>query len=156
MPAPYKLQASAHWHIGILTDHHENNRNLFRPCRLRIEGICSRLVGSQRLGLQGLPDFAHPLALAVEAGECYPGIAICGSGEGISITLNKHQGIRAALCWTAEIAHLARQHNDANVLVMPGRFISTEEADMIMREFFSTPFEGGRHQRRVDKIPVHL
>ena len=96
------------------------------------------------------------LALAVEAGECYPGIAICGSGEGISITLNKHQGIRAALCWTAEIAHLARQHNDANVLVMPGRFISTEEADMIMREFFSTPFEGGRHQRRVDKIPVHL
>ena len=63
-----------------------------------------------------------------EAGECYPGIAICGSGEGISITLNKHQGIRAALCWTAEIAHLARQHNDANVLVMPGRFISTEEA----------------------------
>ena len=102
------------------------------------------------------PDFAHPLALAVEAGECYPGIAICGSGEGISITLNKHQGIRAALCWTAEIAHLARQHNDANVLVMPGRFISTEEADMIMREFFSTPFEGGRHQRRVDKIPVHL
>ena len=66
------------------------------------------------------PDFAHPLALAVEAGECYPGIAICGSGEGISITLNKHQGIRAALCWTAEIAHLARQHNDANVLVMPG------------------------------------
>ena len=86
----------------------------------------------------------------------YPGIAICESGEGISITLNKHQGIRAALCWTAEIAHLARQHNDANVLVMPGRFISSEEADMIMREFFSTPFEGGRHQRRVDKIPVHL
>ena len=70
------------------------------------------------------------------------------------MTLNKHQGIRAALCWTAEIAHLARQHNDANVLVMPGRFISTEEADMIMREFFSTQFEGGRHQKRIDKIPV--
>ena len=106
-------------------------------------GICSDHAG-----------FAHPLALAVEAGECYPGIAICGSGEGISMTLNKHQGIRAALCWTAEIAHLARQHNDANVLVMPGRFISTEEADMIMREFFSTQFEGGRHQKRIDKIPV--
>lgn len=72
------------------------------------------------------PDFAHPLALAVEAGECYPGIAICGSGEGISMTLNKHQGIRAALCWMPEIAHLARQHNDANVLVMPGRFIDNE------------------------------
>ena len=100
------------------------------------------------------PDFAHQLAQAVEAGECYPGIAICGSGNGINMTLNKHQGIRAALCWTAEIAHLARQHNDANVLVMPGRFIGTEEADMIMTEFFNTSFEGGRHQRRIDKIPV--
>ena len=89
------------------------------------------------------PDFAHQLAQAVEAGECYPGIAICGSGNGINMTLNKHQGIRAALCWTAEIAHLARQHNDANILVMPGRFIGTD-----------TSFEGGRHQRRIDKIPV--
>ena len=70
------------------------------------------------------------------------------------MTLNKHQGIRAALCWNAEIAHLARQHNDANILVMPGRFISTEEADMILTEFFSTEFEGGRHQKRIDKIPV--
>ena len=69
-------------------------------------------------------------------------------------TLNKHQGIRAALCWIPEIAHLARQHNDANVLVMPGRFITCEEADRIMTEFFATDFEGGRHQRRIDKIPV--
>ena len=99
-------------------------------------------------------DFAHPLALAVEAGECYPGIAICGSGNGINMTLNHHQGIRAALCWIPEIAHLARQHNDANVLVMPGRFITTEEADQIMTEFFNTKFEGGRHQRRIEKIPV--
>ena len=91
---------------------------------------------------------------SVESGECYPGIAICGSGNGINMTLNKHQGIRAALCWNAEIAHLARQHNDANILVMPGRFISTEEADMILTEFFSTQFEGGRHQNRIDKIPV--
>ncbi len=116
-------------------------------------------MGIQRLrnlynGELRLCRFCSSLALAVEAGECYPGIAICGSGEGISMTLNKHQGIRAALCWTAEIAHLARQHNDANVLVMPGRFISTEEADMIMREFFSTQFEGGRHQKRIEKIPV--
>ena len=122
-------------------------------------GICSDHAGFElkqyvKGWLETKGDFAHPLALAVEAGECYPGIAICGSGEGISMTLNKHQGIRAALCWTAEIAHLARQHNDANVLVMPGRFISTEEADMIMREFFSTQFEGGRHQKRIDKIPV--
>ena len=99
-------------------------------------------------------DFAHPLALAVEAGECYPGIAICGSGEGIGMTLNKHQGIRAALCWIPEIAHLARQHNDANVLVMPGRFIDTDMADKIMTEFFNTAFEGGRHQRRIEKMPV--
>ena len=100
------------------------------------------------------PDFAHPLAEAVEAGECYPGIAICGSGEGISMTLNKHQGIRAALCWRADIAHLSRQHNDANVLVMPGRFIENELADEIMEEFFTTDFEGGRHEKRVAKIPV--
>jgi ribose 5-phosphate isomerase B len=100
------------------------------------------------------PDFAHPLALAVEAGECYLGVAICGSGNGIAMTLNKHQGIRAALCWIPEIAHLARQHNNANVLVMPGRFISTETADKILSEFFNTSFEGGRHQRRIDKMPV--
>ena len=101
------------------------------------------------------PDFAHPLAVAVEAGEVYPGIAICGTGNGISMTLNKHQGIRAALCWSVEIASLARAHNDANVLSMPGRFISNEEAVKIVDAFFETPYEGGRHQRRIDKIPVH-
>lgn len=100
------------------------------------------------------PDFGHALAKGMEAGECEQGIAICGSGEGISITLNKHQGIRAALCWIPEIAHLARLHNDANVLVMPGRFITNEEADAIMDEYLSTSFEGGRHARRVAKIPV--
>lgn len=100
------------------------------------------------------PDFAHPLASAVENGVCTLGVAVCGSGEGISMTLNKHQGIRAGLCWKAEIAHLCRQHNNANVLVMPGRFITFDEADAIMDEFFATPFEGGRHQGRIDKIPV--
>ena len=99
------------------------------------------------------PDFGHALGTAIEAGNVYPGIAICGSGEGISMTLNKHQGIRAGLCWIPEIAHLIRQHNDANVLVMPGRFIDNSEADAIMDEFFATSFEGGRHQKRVDKIP---
>jgi ribose 5-phosphate isomerase B len=99
------------------------------------------------------PDFGHALGNAIEAGTVYPGIAVCGSGEGINITLNKHQGVRAGLCWIPEIAHLIRQHNDANVLVMPGRFISNAEADEIMDEFFATSFEGGRHQRRVDKIP---
>lgn len=100
------------------------------------------------------PDYAHPMAEAIEAGECYPGIAICGSGQGISMTLNKHQGIRAALCWEPELAALSRQHNDANVLCMPGRFISPEKADEIMEAFFTTQFEGGRHLRRVQKIPV--
>lgn len=92
------------------------------------------------------------MAKAVEEGEVYPGIAICGSGNGISMTLNKHLGIRAALCWKEELAALARAHNDANVLVMPGRFISEEEALKVLDAFFSTPFEGGRHQRRIDKI----
>lgn len=100
------------------------------------------------------PDFAHPCALAVEAGEVYPAIAICGTGNGIGMTLNKHQHIRAALCWNTEIARLARAHNDANVLVLPARFIRPEEALSIVETFFATPFEGGRHQRRIDKIPV--
>ena len=90
----------------------------------------------------------------MEAGECEKGIAICGSGEGISMTLNKHQSIRAALCWMPEIARLSRLHNDANVLVMPGRFITNAEADAIMDEYFQTPFEGGRHERRIAKIPI--
>ena len=100
------------------------------------------------------PDFAHACAEAVESGECYPGIGICGSGEGINMTLNKHQGIRSALCWKEEIARLARQHNDANVLAMPGRFLTNDEAIAIVKAFLSTEFEGGRHQRRIDKIPV--
>ena len=100
------------------------------------------------------PDFAHPCAEAVESGECYPGIGICGSGEGVCMTLNKHQGIRAALCWKPEIAALAREHNDANVLVMPGRFISNDEALEITKVFLNTEFAGGRHQRRIEKIPV--
>ena len=101
------------------------------------------------------PDFGHALARGIESGEVYPGIAICGSGEGISMTLNKHQAIRAGLCWIPEVAHLIRQHNDANVLVMPGRFIDNDTARQIMDEFFSTDFEGGRHKNRVEKIPLH-
>lgn len=100
------------------------------------------------------PDYAHPCAAAVEAGLCYPGIAMCGSGNGIAMTLNKHQGIRAALCWTVELASLARQHNDANVLVLPARFIEPATALAIVDVFLNTPFEGGRHEARVAKIPV--
>lgn len=100
------------------------------------------------------PDYAHPCAEAVESGICYPGIAMCGSGNGIAMTLNKHQGIRAAICWNVELARLARQHNDANILVLPARFISPVEAINIMEAFLNTPFEGGRHLNRINKIPL--
>lgn len=140
--------------VGLCCDHAGFELKEFVRGWLKAKGIEYKDFGTYSTDSCDYPDFAHPLALAVEAGECYPGIAICGSGNGISMTLNKHQGIRAALCWTAEIAHMARLHNDANILVMPGRYISTQEADMIMTEFFDTAFEGGRHQKRIDKIPV--
>lgn len=99
-------------------------------------------------------DYAHPAARAVESGECAFGIAMCGSGNGIGMTLNKHQGIRAALAWIPEIADLAKRHNNANILVLPARFVSEEEATDIVEAYLDAPFEGGRHQRRIDKIPV--
>lgn len=98
------------------------------------------------------PDYGHAVATAVEQGDADLGIVICGSGNGINMTVNKHQGIRGALCWTPEIAALARQHNDANIIAIPARFISTEEAKEIVAEFLNNEFEGGRHQRRVGKI----
>jgi ribose 5-phosphate isomerase B len=98
------------------------------------------------------PDFAHPVASAVEKGEGTLGILVCGSGNGVCITANKHQGIRAALCWTEELATLARQHNNANVLCLPERFISEEKALAIVDAFLNASFEGGRHERRVGKI----
>jgi len=98
-------------------------------------------------------DFAHPMASAVENGEFDFGISICGSGNGISMTVNKHQGIRAALCWNEEIVALSRQHNNANVLSLPARFVTVEHALKMVDVFFATDFEGGRHQKRIDKIP---
>ena len=100
------------------------------------------------------PDTAHPLAAAVENKEYDFGITLCGSGNGINMTANKHQGIRAALCWCVEISALARQHNDANVCSLPARFINLDLAKQIVDTFLSTDFEGGRHQRRIEKIPV--
>lgn len=98
------------------------------------------------------PDFAHPVASSVENKENELGILICGSGNGVAITANKHQGIRAALCWTEELGALARQHNNANVLCLPARFIDLTLAKNIVAKFLSTPFEGGRHENRVNKI----
>jgi len=98
-------------------------------------------------------DFAHPLAEAVEQGKLDRGITLCGSGNGISMAANKHPGIRAAICWNEEITRLAREHNDANVCSLPARFLSGEEARQIVDLFLSAGFEGGRHKRRIDKIP---
>ena len=98
------------------------------------------------------PDYAHAVATAVETGVAACGILICGSGNGVAMAANKHAGIRAALCWNVELAQLARSHNDANVLCIPARFISTDVAVSMVRDFLATPFEGGRHQRRVEKI----
>lgn len=100
------------------------------------------------------PDYAHPAACAVESGKCNFGIGMCGSGNGMQITLNKHQNIRAALCWLPELGALAKQHNNANFLVLPARFISIEEAKAIVDAYLEAKFEGGRHERRVAKIPA--
>ena len=100
------------------------------------------------------PDFAHALAEGIENGDVYPGIGICGSGEGMAMTLNKHQGVRAGLAWNKDIAQLIRQHNDANVIVLPGRFIDNKTAEAILDEVFKAAFEGGRHERHVKKIPL--
>jgi len=100
------------------------------------------------------PDYAHPMAQAVEKGDYEFGISLCGSGNGINMVANKYPGIRSALCWNVEIAELARLHNDANICALPARFISYEEAKEITMAFLKTGFEGGRHQRRVDKIAV--
>jgi ribose 5-phosphate isomerase B len=102
------------------------------------------------------PDYAHPLASYVAEGKAEAGITICGTGNGISMAANKHRNIRAALCWNPEIAKLAREHNDANVCALPARFISEEEALKIVSVFLSTGFEGGRHQKRIEKIPLPL
>lgn len=139
--------------IGLTSDHAGYELKEFAKLVLEEKGIPYKDYGAQSTESADYPDFAHPLAFAVEKKEVDKGIAVCGTGNGIAITLNKHTGIRAALCWNAEIAELARAHNDANILVMPGRFISKEEATKTIEAFLNTAFEGGRHQRRIDKIP---
>lgn len=101
------------------------------------------------------PDFAHPVARDVSLGKVQSALLICGTGNGMSMTANKYRGVRAALCWSAQIAALARQHNNANILVLPARFVSDETAFSIVKTFFSAAFERGRHQRRIDKIDIN-
>ena len=140
--------------IGLASDHAGYPLKEFIKTYLTERGIPFRDYGTTSEASCDYSDFGHALGAAVEAGDVYPGIAVCGSGEGISMTLNKHQGIRAGLVWRPEIAHLIRQHNDANVIVFPGRFIDQPTTIACLDEFLTTSFEGGRHQARVDKIPL--
>ena len=119
---------------------------------LQQKGLTVRNFGAYSLDSVDYPDFAHPLADAVEKGECSFGILLCGSANGVAMTANKHQGIRAAICWNQSIVELARKHNDANVLCIPARFVSLEVAQRMVDDFLSTEFEGGRHANRVNKI----
>lgn len=140
--------------IALCSDHAGYELKAAIIAHLHNKGYQTENFGTDSADSCDYPDFAHPCALAVESGRDYPGIAMCGSGNGIAMTLNKHQGIRAAICWDKELARLAREHNDANILVLPARFIDTATALEIVDIFLSTPFEGGRHIRRIEKIPV--
>ena len=141
--------------IGICNDHAgvEYKNKLMKMLRAR--GIEVVNYGTDTTASVDYPDYAHALANAVESHEVDLGIALCGTGNGMAITLNKHQGIRAGLAWGTAIGKLVAQHNNANVLVLPARFISYPMASAIVRAWLDTPFEGGRHQNRIDKIPCH-
>ena len=140
--------------IGLASDHAGYPLKQFVKQYLEQKGLSYKDYGTDSEASCDYPDYAHALAKGMENGEVAQGIAICGTGEGISMTLNKHQHIRAGLAWMPDIARLIRQHNDANVLVMPGRFIDNAMASDIMDAFFNSSFEGGRHQRRVEKITI--
>ena len=140
--------------LAIACDHagYETKENIV--AWLKESGFTIKDFGPYSAESCDYPDFAHPMASAVENKEFDLGISLCGSGNGINMVANKHQGIRSALCWIPELASLAKQHNNANVCAMPARFITFEEAKEIINAFLSAEFEGGRHQRRIDKIPT--
>lgn len=138
--------------IAIGGDHagYEYKKELIKS--LQVEGYEVKDFGPFSDASVDYPDFVHPLCEAIESDQYDLGILICGSGNGVAMTANKHQGIRAALCWNEDLAELSRQHNDANVLAIPARFISYELANKLCGKFLSTSFEGGRHSSRVSKI----
>lgn len=140
--------------VALCSDHAGYELKKAIIAYLDAKGIATEDFGTESTDSCDYPDYAHPCALAVESGRDYPGIAMCGTGNGIAMTLNKHQGIRAALCWDTDLARLAREHNDANVLVLPARFIPVEKALEIVEVFLTTGFDGGRHERRIEKIPA--
>ena len=138
--------------IAIGADHAGFERKLHLIGYLQTQNIAVADLGTYTLASCDYPDYAHDVAAAVAEQTADRGILICGSGQGVAITANKHANIRAALCWNAEVARLARAHNDANVLCLPARFVTATEAVEIVAAFLQTPFEGGRHQQRIDKI----
>ncbi len=140
--------------IGIACDHAGYEMKEFLVGYLASKGYEVLDFGTDAPDSVDYPDFAHQLGEAIDNGELEQGVGLCGSGEGMAMTLNKHQSVRAGLCWDNEIASLIRQHNNANVIVFPARFISNDEATKMLDTFLSTEFEGGRHERRVAKIPV--
>ena len=140
--------------VGLASDHAGYPLKQFVMQYLESKGYPVKDFGTNSDISVDYPDFAHPLAEAVQNGEVYPGIAICGSGQGMTITLNKHKGVRAGLAWNKDIAGLIRQHNDAHIIVLPGRFVDNKTAEKILDTFFSATFEGGRHARRVEKIDL--
>jgi ribose 5-phosphate isomerase B len=140
--------------VGIACDHAGFEAKLIIIDWLSKKGYSLKDFGAFNSDSSDYPDFAHLLANSVEIGEVNFGISICGSGNGINMTVNKHQGIRAALCWNKEIARLARSHNNANICSLPGRFLSELETKEIIEVFLNTKFEGGRHLTRINKIPI--
>ena len=140
--------------IGIACDHAGYEMKEFLVGYLSAKGFEVLDFGTDSPESVDYPDFAHQLGQAIDNGELKLGVGLCGSGEGMAMTLNKHQSVRAALCWQPEIAQLTRQHNNANVVVVPARFISNDEAVAILDAYFAAEFEGGRHERRIEKIPV--
>lgn len=138
--------------VGIASDHAGYEMKEFVVGYLQAKGFEVYDFGTHSPESVDYADFGHPLAEAIENGEVECGVGLCGSGEGMAMTLNKHQGIRAGLCWLPEIAELIRLHNNANVIVLPARFISNDEAVALLDKFFTTDFEGGRHEARVAKM----
>ena len=139
--------------IAVASDHAGFERKQAVLAWFREKGIAYHDFGCFSTDPVDYPDFAHVIAHAIEKSEFETGITFCGSGQGISIAANKHQHVRSAICWIPEIASLARQHNDANICAIPGRFVTDEQAIAIVEAFLNAEFEGGRHARRVDKIP---
>ena len=140
--------------IAFACDHAGFETKNFLIKKLTKEGYTIKDFGTFSSESVDYPDFAHPMALAVNAEEFDFGISLCGSGNGINMTANKHQKIRSALCWNVEIAQLARFHNDANICALPARFVTKELAADIVNTFLNTDFEGGRHKKRIKKIPL--